>query len=166
MTTEDRSWNTGGVPLLSPGNGLEDALTVTIDSRPECVAQAAVRIAATLQIWCAPEVAMDMETCLVEAANNIIEHAYQGEADHRLTISIYRRKNDRIEILLIDDGRPIPAERLASVPVLPEFDTFNLESLPEGGFGMALIWALADNIQYESANGRNVMTLIKRLESF
>lgn len=144
----------------------ENGFSVTIDSRPECVAAAAAQISAKLQSWCAPEVAMDMEICLVEAANNVIEHAYQGEGHHRLTLSALRRSRDQIEILVIDDGKPIPADRLAEVPVLPEFDAFDLETLPEGGFGLALIWSLADKVQYETVGGRNVMTLVKRLQSF
>lgn len=144
----------------------EDGFTVTIDSRPDCVAAAAATISAKLQSWCTPDVAMDMEICLVEAANNVIEHAYQGEKHHSLTLSVHRSSPDQIEILVIDDGKPIPAEKLAEVPVLPEFNAFDLESLPEGGFGLALIWSLADKVRYESANGRNVMTLVKRLESF
>jgi len=143
-----------------------DEFSITIDSKPECVAESAAAISALLSSWCAPDVAIDMETCLIEAANNVIEHAYKGEGHHSLTITIHRRLKDSIEILVIDDGSPIPAERLASVPALPEFDAFDLASLPEGGFGMALIWALADKVHYESADGRNVMTLVKRLASF
>jgi anti-sigma regulatory factor (Ser/Thr protein kinase) len=39
----------------------------------------------------------------------------------------------------------------------------NPEDLAEGGYGMAIIRSLMDDIRYESAQGKNIWTLVKNL---
>jgi serine/threonine-protein kinase RsbW len=98
-----------------------------------------------------PPVAIDdLELAVVEAANNIVIHGYEGgsgQIEMRLTAYC------GLWVELRDRGRAIPPE------------TFACSSAPqtsdESGRGMAIIRACVDETRYRSGDGINRLTLFK-----
>ena len=103
-----------------------------------------------------------MRLCLAEALNNIVEHAYDG-ANGKPIFADVKFKPDSLEVLLIDEGKPMPAGQAPTGDYDPDLDDF--ENLPEGGFGWMLIRTQMDTVDYERRDGCNVLRLEKQLET-
>ncbi|MDF1717048.1 MAG: ATP-binding protein [Antarcticimicrobium sp.] len=102
----------------------------------------------------------DVELALVEAVNNVIEHAFGGKPGHRIAIHA-RLSEAMLDLRIIDDGRPLPGGRVPQAksldPGLPRAD------LPEGGFGWTLIHQLTDQVDYQRRDACNMLSLRFRL---
>ena len=90
-----------------------------------------------------------------EALNNIVEHAHQGNRDGWIKLAI--EPDGPYRVTLRDNGRPIPG----GIPplgaaVLPGQ---SIESLSEGGYGWLLIRSLATAVEYDHADGENMLRL-------
>lgn len=134
----------------------------TINSRFDDVGAVGEAVHAMAQTVWPADLVGDLQTCVVEAVNNVIEHAYRGEPGHSLTVSVGIGDDGMAEIVLEDHGQPLPAALLAGAPpAMPDFDADDLDSIPEGGFGLALIWTLVDEVRYESRDGTNVLRMFK-----
>ena len=97
-----------------------------------------------------------LRLCLAEALNNIVEHAYDG-AEGKPIYADVRFKPESYEIMLIDEGKPMPD---GQIPVgSGEFDLDDFENLPEGGFGWMLIRSQMDRLDYERREGCNVLLM-------
>lgn len=97
-----------------------------------------------------------LELILVEAVNNVIEHAYQNKEGFPIDITV---KVNSTEIILIikDQGIPPPSKVYDTDGYMPDFS-----ELPEGGWGVALIQTLADQIKYfRDKDGNNTLTIKK-----
>lgn len=83
-----------------------------------------------------------LELMMVEAVNNVIEHAYemQGGNDVRVRVEY---NPDVVNLIISDSGRTMPEELHSGERGMPD-----PEDLPEGGWGMGLIHLLADSIRY------------------
>lgn len=101
-----------------------------------------------------------LRLCLAEALNNIVEHAYDGVNGKPIFADV-KFMDDRLAVLLIDEGKPMPDGQVPSGDDEPDLDDF--ENLPEGGFGWMLIKAQMDGIDYERRDGCNVLRLEKML---
>lgn len=103
-----------------------------------------------------------IETCVVEATNNCIKHAYQNIAGSsvEIVISLFL---DCITIQVCDYGKTMEAEKLQGQQEL-DFDPNNVEDLPEGGMGLYIIRSVMDHVEYSSAGGKNVLTMTKSFE--
>lgn len=94
-----------------------------------------------------------------EAATNIIEHAYGGEADEVLELMCEMRGNE-IVIVLKDRGTPFDPS-LVKEPNL----SADLSSRQVGGLGIYLMRKLMDSVKYESdPRSGNKLTMTKRRE--
>lgn len=103
--------------------------------------------------------AAQIELAVVEASNNIVEHAYSNvQGDIALDVEIGEKK---IVIALHDTGETMPTASQQSANL--DFDPMNLDDLPEGGMGLFLMTSIMDERAYTSANGRNTLTLTKLL---
>lgn len=137
-----------------------DDLNFAISSSFESVADLAEQVSEA----CAPRYGDDAEAtdmlrlCLAEALNNIVEHAYDG-ADGRPIYARVRFRDSGYDVVLIDEGRPMPDGTLPSGEL--DYDEDDIDSLPEGGFGWMLIRSQMDAIGYERRDGCNVLTLGK-----
>ncbi|MDH2327347.1 ATP-binding protein [Cereibacter sp. SYSU M97828] len=91
-----------------------------------------------------------VEIALVEALSNVVRHGHPaGEVEIEL-----RPLARGIEVEIADVGNPIPPGLLeAEAPDDP---------LAESGRGLALIRTCADDLRYESSEGRNRLTLTFR----
>lgn len=95
---------------------------------------------------------------LNEALNNVVEHSYADAAsgDIELYISV-ERKNIRFQVK--DRGMSPPEDLFSVKDRLP--DPFDL---PEGGWGLALIDTVMDDVGYCCKDGVNQLELVKRIE--
>jgi len=113
----------------------------------------------------AEDIAADLRLALAEALNNVVEH---GGGPASVTVIRLRlwREAERLTICIEDDGPPVPAGRLE--PHGPgraavDFASCDLDSLPEGGWGLMLIAASVDQVQRHRGAGCNLLFLEKRL---
>ncbi|CUH86740.1 Serine-protein kinase RsbW [Phaeobacter sp. CECT 5382] len=104
----------------------------------------------------------DVQIALAEAVNNVVEHAYSGQAtgDVRIRCDLER---EQLWIRISDAGPPFPDDQL---PAGERADVSGpLEDLPEGGFGWFLIRELTNRIHYERQNGNNQLSLCFELST-
>ncbi|HEU5327211.1 MAG: ATP-binding protein [Thermomicrobiales bacterium] len=110
------------------------------------------------------ELRLRFVTAVLEIAGNIVRHAYppdtpSGPLELRLCAW-----PGRIEARFADRGVPyqLPAAPAAALPVDP--DDFTM--LPEGGYGLALVRAAVDHLDYErTAGGENRWRLVSLLRT-
>ncbi len=104
--------------------------------------------------------------CVVEAVNNAIQHAYNHEKCHSVEIDFSVDSKNMI-ISVLDTGKPMPKGMLEIKAGL--FEKLDREkpdqfSIPENGRGLALMLEMMDQVKYSSKDGKNTLTLIKKLQ--
>jgi anti-sigma regulatory factor (Ser/Thr protein kinase) len=100
-----------------------------------------------------------LELAVVEAATNVVRHAYGG-------------RGGRVEVELSREGKSITLSVLDSgisfdpslVPAPCEPDPKDPSTWPEGGMGLPIIRAACDELGYVSEGGRNRLTLHLKAE--
>ena len=95
---------------------------------------------------------------LVEAANNVVRHAYRGEAGHTLEV-VFMLEGDQFTLEVADHGTPTPPRPEPNF----EFDPADVANLPEGGMGLFIIHSVMDRVEYHSENGRNAFRMTRRI---
>ena len=93
---------------------------------------------------------------VVEALNNIIEHACKGREDGEIRL-IVDVESDRLVFNVRYRGT-FPDSLIK--PKL-DFDPEDIENLPEGGMGLYIIYKVMDSISYEPQDKETLMTMIK-----
>jgi serine/threonine-protein kinase RsbW len=99
-----------------------------------------------------------VELALFEAVNNVIRHAYRGQAGHPVDV-VFTVRGERFSIEIEDEGEAMPPPK---EPVL-EFDPDDIANLPEGGMGLFLIHSVMDEVAFARKDGRNSMRMTRRL---
>jgi serine/threonine-protein kinase RsbW len=103
----------------------------------------------------------EIELCVVEAVNNAIEHAY-GLRPGREVFVVAALGEAGLSIDISDEGRSIPhAVMLGPDPLA--FDPADIDGLPERGMGLAIIRRVMDEVSYRTHQGRNTLSLVRRL---
>lgn len=96
-----------------------------------------------------------------EACTNIIEHGYAGSADDSAPIEItVRFTAGELVIEIVDRS---PAFDPLSQPE-PDLQSF-LDDINPGGWGVFFIRKVMDRVEYHHADGRNHLTMTKRLRN-
>jgi serine/threonine-protein kinase RsbW len=103
----------------------------------------------------------DVELCVVEAATNVVLHAYEGAPGRRVVLSV-TLDPDALRFRLRDDGKPIPEERRMPPPDPEETEEALLR---EGGRGLFLIHRLMDRVDYTTGPSGNELLLVKRIQT-
>lgn len=104
-----------------------------------------------------PEVVFNLTLVLEEAVVNIINYAYPKE-DHELIYLSAKLHNDSIMLVLTDTGKEFDPT------MAPEADiTLSADERPIGGLGIFLIRQIMNEVKYERIEGKNVLTLEKKL---
>ena len=96
-----------------------------------------------------------LELMLVEALNNVVEHAYLEKAGNSIGIELEMVDQNAL-MKITDNGIAAPGSVLIEGSELPD-----ITALPEGGWGLCLIQALADNIEYHRYPNHNILILTK-----
>jgi serine/threonine-protein kinase RsbW len=101
---------------------------------------------------------------LTEALTNVIRHGY-GAAQHgRVTLTCLEVA-DQWQLTLKDCGIPIPEALLRQADgSIFDFDPDDLQSIPEGGMGLALIRSCFDSVDYQVHRDGNCLLLTKHLD--
>lgn len=94
----------------------------------------------------------DLLLSITEAMNNIVCHSNASTMEAILTVA-----QDKIIFQMITEGEKFDSTKKAEMP--------NIDDQQENGFGLALIQALVDSMDYEYKDGKNVLTLGKNLLS-
>ena len=105
-----------------------------------------------------------VEISLVEAVNNVIEHGYEGKPGRDVGVEVSVQP-DRIVIEVVDHAPPMKSDALDHAPAEISFDETNIDALPEGGMGLALIQMSMDEVEYRSGPGENRLRMVKRIST-
>ncbi|MBU0960441.1 MAG: ATP-binding protein [Proteobacteria bacterium] len=102
--------------------------------------------------------AFQLELAVVEAANNIVLHAYQQEKNTALDME-FSVTEDRVTCTFVDQGKPADFLREHQ----PICRCNDLQLLAENKRGIALIYEIMDEVSYTRKEEDNVLTLVKYL---
>ena len=104
-----------------------------------------------------PEVIFNLNLVLEEAVVNIINYAYPKEEHERIYLSAKLREGS-IVLVLTDTGKEFDPT------MAPEADiTLSADEREIGGLGIFLIRQIMNEVKYERIEGKNVLTLEKKL---
>lgn len=105
----------------------------------------------------APDVRFNLNLVLEEAVANIINYAYPKDEHESIYLSA-RMHEDSIVLVLTDTGKEFDPT------MAPEIDvTLSAEERQIGGLGIFLIRQIMNEVRYERIDGKNVLTLEKKL---
>jgi len=102
------------------------------------------------QLGCSAASVLDFCLIVTELMNNAVEHTDAGVLDAEILLS-----DHEAVFRLISAGKGFDPTQTAIMPDVGQ------DELPEGGYGLALIQALADDMEYERQEDRNMVTLRK-----
>jgi serine/threonine-protein kinase RsbW len=97
---------------------------------------------------------MEVQLAVEEACTNIALYAYPGREGN---IHIKARAGDGLILSIEDDGTPFDPTKLDD-PLMQA----DAEERPIGGLGIYLIKTYVDGVSYESKDGKNILTLVKK----
>jgi serine/threonine-protein kinase RsbW len=110
------------------------------------------------------EWAMLVDLGLTEALTNVVRHGYGAAQRGRVTLTCFEAA-DQWQLTLSDWGASIPQELLRQTDEsVFDFDPDDLQNIPEGGMGLALIRSCFDSVDYQVHQGRNCLLLTKHLD--
>lgn len=98
-----------------------------------------------------------LELILVEAVNNVIEHAYQNKEGLPIDAT-FETDSTEVKITIMDRGIAILEPLHETEGAMPD-----IGELPEGGWGIALIHSLADRVEHFRENGSNTLVISKQI---
>jgi serine/threonine-protein kinase RsbW len=140
------------------GNGYAHAIRLTIPAKPEYITLGRLALTGLARVRGEPfpqEVLGDLKLALTEACTNSVRHAY-SDGDGVVEI-LYELHSDRLVVEVSDHGEgfePSEASRRA----------LEGDGLSEGGLGIAIIEALADEFEIsERAEGGSHLRFVKHL---
>jgi serine/threonine-protein kinase RsbW len=104
----------------------------------------------------------EVEVCVVEAVNNSIQHAYQGNPDRRVNLEITLLPG-QIIFDVWDSGTPGDANRMnADHRGALEVNLDCVKDISESGRGLAIIQEVMDSFEYTPGTERNRFRMMKR----
>ena len=104
-----------------------------------------------------PDIVFNLNLVLEEAVVNIINYAYPKEEHESIYLSA-RMHEDSIVLVLTDTGKEFDPT------AAPEADvTLSADDRQIGGLGIFLIRQIMNEVKYERIEGKNVLTLEKKL---
>jgi sigma-B regulation protein RsbU (phosphoserine phosphatase) len=92
-----------------------------------------------------------------EAVVNVISYAYSEEQEGDISI-VAQANSKRLQFIITDSGIPFDPTEASQVDI-----TLPAEERRIGGLGIHLVRELMDSINYERENGKNILTLVKKI---
>ena len=87
-----------------------------------------------------------------ELCSNSIQHAYEGQSGKPIRVSV-RSSDEALTIEVEDFGKPFDAD---------EYETPDLDALPDSGYGIFLVKTIADSLSFDVARERGTRwTMVK-----
>jgi serine/threonine-protein kinase RsbW len=135
------------------------AVRLTIPAKPEYITLGRLALTGIARLRHAPlsqEVLGDLKLALTEACTNSVRHAYAG--GEGLVEIVYELHPDRLVVEVADEGEGFEPPEAAEARL-------DGEDLSEGGLGIAIIQALADEFEIgEGPQGGSRLRFVKRLD--
>ena len=104
-----------------------------------------------------PDIVFNLNLVLEEAVVNVINYAYPKE-EHQYIYLSASMKDGSIVLVLTDTGKEFDPT------AAPEADiTLSADERQIGGLGIFLIRQIMNEVKYERIEGKNVLTLEKKL---
>ena len=91
------------------------------------------------------------ELAVSESFTNSVRHAKPSQTETQITVHV-SSENSTLVVCIID----------ANPPFNPVTQAPDINSYPEGGYGLFLIHQLMDTVLYARENGTNILTMKKR----
>src|SRR4051812_34016133 len=140
------------------GNGHAQSIRLTIPAKPEYITLGRLALTGIARLRAEPlaqDVLGDLKLALTEACTNSVRHAYaDGEGSVEILYELY---GDRLVVEVSDRGEGFEA------PADPG-SALDQEELSEGGLGIAIIEALADEFEVGAGpGGGSRLRFVKRL---
>jgi serine/threonine-protein kinase RsbW len=108
------------------------------------------------------EIASEIEVCVIEALNNCVEHAYHLDPHHEVDLKV-NLSSDEIVLEICDAGVSADPDVMnASHSEVLETESFDLETMPERGRGLAIIQKVMDGYEYKPGTECNCLRMLKR----
>lgn len=101
---------------------------------------------------------MKLNLAIEEAVVNVMNYAYPQDTFGDIKIEA-KGDDNLLEFIISDTGTPFDPTTKAEVDT-----TLSAEERPIGGLGIHLVRNIMDSINYERANGKNILALIKKLK--
>jgi serine/threonine-protein kinase RsbW len=140
------------------GNGHVHAIRLTIPAKPEYITLGRLALTGIARLRPEPlrqEVLGDLKLALTEACTNSVRHAYDG--GEGLVEILYELHDDKLVIEVVDEGEGFERPAGSSNALIDE-------ELSEGGLGIAIIDALADEFEIrERSQGGSSLRFVKHL---
>jgi serine/threonine-protein kinase RsbW len=133
------------------------AIRLTIPAKAEYVRLTRLALTGLLRTQPVPEETVaDLKLALTEACSNSVRHAYRDGQDEGEVEIVFDLHPDRVVIEVVDSGPGFTPEQWAQA---------EREELSESGLGIAIIRALADELELgERENGGGSrLRIVKRL---
>lgn len=105
----------------------------------------------------AEEVSFEVHLALDELLTNTIDYGYDDDNEHRIDL-LLRLESDTLTVEIADDGRAFDPLQAAE----PDLGT-SIEDRARGGLGIYLVRKMMDSVAYRRQDGRNIVTLTKRV---
>lgn len=139
-------------------NGHAQAIRLTIPAKPEYITLGRLALTGIARLRPEPlsqEALGDLKLALTEACTNSVRHAYGDDAG--LVEIVYELHSDRLVVEVSDSGEGFESAT-ARARLAPD------DELAEGGLGIAIIEALADELEIgEGSAGGSRLRFVKRL---
>jgi len=133
------------------------ALTLTVACRAENLALLGSACRAMARQHLGDEaLAARVELAVVETCSNIMRHGHPSNPDHTFGISVLANDSG-LDLTIRDEGPPYAFDRRE----MPSFEG-DLHDFPEGGFGLPLVFATMDTVDYHHTDGVNEIRLFVR----
>ena len=101
------------------------------------------------------DIVEQLKMAVDEACTNVIEHAYQGEAEHPIDIAVIV-KPDRLTVRIRDEGQGFNPASYAEPDLLK-----SAKARRAGGFGVHIMKRLMDHVEYRTRGRTNECCLTK-----
>lgn len=117
---------------------MSDVFTLVLPARPEYLLLARLTLTGVARLAQADEEALaDLRLAVTEAAANACRHAYPNGAG-AITLGFELHTDGRLEVMVEDDGPGFEQEAV---------DEWRPDDLDEDGMGLAIIRAVADEVE-------------------
>jgi serine/threonine-protein kinase RsbW len=109
------------------------------------------------------EWAAEIDLGLTEVLTNVVRHGYGETGSGHIGLRCTTEAR-RWLLSVLDQGSPIPTDLLAQADgSVFDFDPDDLDNIPEGGMGLALIRGCFDDLDYVADTRGNRLHLVKQL---
>ncbi len=105
--------------------------------------------------------AFNIELCVVEAVTNSIRHSYGGKGGQEVHV-VFTLTDEEVILDICDTGPPMNSDILEKAKIDCPENSYDLESISEGGRGLGIMKEIMDSVAYRTEGGQNCLTLKKR----